>query len=128
MPANSAEYQKKYRQKTKAKRKVISVALNAEDYRDIEKYAKAQEMKLSTLLREATLHQVRNSQMHSKSVETELKELRFLVSGIANSLEHMAHQSVTLRQTVNENAVLTELQKLDTLIVDFTQSRHPSKP
>jgi len=36
-------------QKHKAKRKVISVALSGDDHREIERYAKAQELKLSAL-------------------------------------------------------------------------------
>ncbi len=123
MPANSAEYQKSYRQKHKAKRKVISVALSGDDHREIERYAKAQELKLSALLREATLHQIRGSRMHSRQVEEELKELRFLVSGIANNLEQINYRSGQLKKVVDDNAVLSELQKLDQLIVDFTQSR-----
>lgn len=43
-------------------------------------------------MREATLHQIRGSQMHSKQVEEELKELRFLISGVANNLEKMAYR------------------------------------
>jgi len=128
MPANSAEYQKNYREKHKAKRKVISVALSGDDHREIERYAKTQELKLSALLREATLHQVRNSQMHSKAVEEELKELRFLVSGIANQVEQMSYHSEQLKQVVSDNAVLSELQKLDQTIVDFTLSRLNPKP
>lgn len=128
MPANSAEYQKKYRQKYKQTRRNITVSMSGDDRREIERYAKAERLKLSTVLREAALHQIRGSQMHSKRVEEELKELRFLVSGIANDLEKMSYKSIQLKQVVDDNAVLAELQKLDILIVDFTASRLKPKP
>ena len=128
MPANSAKYQKRYRQKHKQTRRNVTVSMSGDDRREIERYAKAQDLKLSTMLREAALHQLRGSQMHSKRVEEELKELRFLVSGIANDVEKMSYKSTQLKQVVDDNAVLSELQKLDTLIVDFTASRLKPKP
>lgn len=104
-------------------RKVVSVSMPMDDFAEIDRYAKSQGFSSSKLLREATLHQVRNSQMRSTDVEEELQELRFLVSNIANNVNQMAYHSNRLRHVVDENAVLAELQKLDQLIVDFTNSR-----
>lgn len=123
MPANSKEYQKAYRAKNHAARKVVSVSLSADDHRDIARYAKGQGLSVSALLREATLHQCRGSQLASPGVQDELRQLRFLLSNIANNMNQMAHHSNRLRHVVDENAPLTNLAELDGLIRNFVSDR-----
>ena len=57
MPANSADYQKAYRDRTAPTRKVQSVSLAAADYAELKRYAKGQGLSVSALMREASLHQ-----------------------------------------------------------------------
>ena len=123
MPANSKEYQRDYREKTKAARKVVSVSLSSEDHRDIARFAKAQDMSLSSILRESTLQQSRMAQLQSPRIADELKELRFLLSNIANNMNQIAHHSNRVKHVIDENGVLERFMELDKLIVDFASSR-----
>ena len=123
MPANSKEYQKAYRVKNHATRKVVSVSLSVDDHRDIARYAKKHRLSVSSLLREATLHQCRKSQLASPEVQNELRELRFLLSNIANNMNQIAHHSNRIRYVIDENAALAHLAELDALIRNFVSDR-----
>ena len=123
MPANSKEYQKIYRAKNRNTRKVVSVSLSGDDHRNITRYAKKQGLSVSALLREASLHQCRGSQINSPAVQSDLRELRFLLSNIANNVNQMAHHSNRLRHVVDENGVLSNLAELDELLRTFVFER-----
>lgn len=128
MPSNSKEYQRAYRAKTKGTRTVVSVAMNEDDHADILSFAKTNGMPVSTLLREATLHQARQSQLQSPAVADELKELGFLLSNIANNMNQIAHHSNRVKHVVDENGVLERFMELDKLITDFANSRPQTEP
>jgi len=68
------------------------------------------------------------SQLKSRNVESELKELRFLISNIANNVNQMARHSNTVKHVADDNAVFQRLSELDQLIVDFTDTRLRSAP
>jgi len=119
MPSNSNEYQRNYREKTKAKRKVVSVSLTIPEHLELSRYAKAQGLSLSSLLREASLAQCRSMAMRSKASTDELKELKRLIANIANNLNQIAHHSNRVRHVVDENAVFEHLAGLDDLIKNF---------
>ena len=126
MPSNSKEYQRSYRKETEHKRKVVSVAMSMDDHRDIARFAKDQGMSLSAILREATLHQYRNTQVQNPSVAENLKELRFLLANFANNMNQTAHHSNRLKQVIDENGVLQRFAELDQMLCDFVEAR--SKP
>jgi hypothetical protein len=126
MPSNSKEYQRSYRTKNGHKRKVVSVAMSHDDHRDIARFAKDQGLSLSAILREATLHQYRNRQLHDPSVAEDLKELRFLLSNFANNMNQTAHHSNRLKQVIDENGVLQRFAELDQMLCEFIETR--SKP
>ena len=58
-------------------------------HREFSTFAKKQKMSLSALMRESTDLQIRGCQLKSSSIEAELKELRFQISGIANNVNQM---------------------------------------
>lgn len=123
MPANSAEYQKTYRDRSASKRRVQSVSLAMADYAEIKRYAKGQGLSVSALMREATLYQCRGAQIRTAAVEDELKELKFLISNVANNLNQMAHHSNTVRHVVDEGGALARLQDLSDLIEGFVDTK-----
>lgn len=123
MPANSAQYQKTYRDRSASTRKVQSVSLAMADYGEIKRYAKGQGLSVSALMREATLHQCRGSQLRSAGIEDELKELKFLISNIANNLNQMAHHSNVVRHVVDEGGALARLQELSQTIEGFVDAK-----
>ena len=128
MPTNSAEYQKEHRKRTAHLRKVVSVSMSAQEHRDLQKYAKSQKFSMSKLLREASLHQMRGSGLKSPALEEEVRELKFLVSNIANNVNQMAHHSNRLRSVMDENAVLDSLHELDQLVTKFIDTRMSDTP
>lgn len=128
MPSNSPEYQREYRKRTAKKRKEVSVSLPADDHRELHAYAKSQKLSLARLLREASLHQMRGTQIRSKAIEEQLSELRFLVSNIANNMNQIAHHSNRVKHVVDENGVLQRFAELDALLVDFVDSRLKPAP
>ena len=119
MPANSAEYQRDYRKRTKRQFRDVSVRLAAADYRELKSHADANDMGLATVLREGSLAQIRGSVLRSGGVEAELKELRFLLATVANNVNQMAHHSNLVRHVVDEGGALAKLQELEALIEGF---------
>jgi hypothetical protein len=123
MPSNTSDYQKSYRKRTANKRQVVSVSMPPADYSEIQRYAKAQGLSVSALLREATLHQTRGSALRAQSVEGELKELKFLLANIANNINQMAHHSNVVRHVADEGAALARLQELGEIIERFVDDK-----
>ena len=128
MPSNSAEYQKQHRKRTAHLRKVISVSVSSDEHRDLQKYARSQKFSLSELLREASLHQLRNAHLKSPELEEEIRELKFLISNIANNVNQMAHHSNRLKKVMDENSVLKRLQELDQRVTQFIDYRMSDTP
>lgn len=123
MPANSAQYQREYRQRTKRQYRDVSVRLPIADYRELKSYGQENGMRLATILREGSLAQIRGTKLRSSGVEEELKELRFLISTIANNVNQMAHHSNTVRHVVDEGGALAKLQELEELIEAFVEDK-----
>lgn len=123
MPSNSKEYQRQYRAKHKKTRKEVSVSLPISLHREFSGFAKKQNMSLAGLMREATDLQIRGVAFKSQAVEAELKELRFLISNIANNVNQMARHSNRIKQVTDENEVFQKLHELDQLVTNFTNKR-----
>lgn len=123
MPANSAQYQKQYRERTKRKFRDVSLRLSAEDYRELKSYADDNGYGMATILREGALAQIRSSHLRASGVEAELKELRFLIASIANNVNQMAHHSNLLRHVVDEGGALEKLRELEGLIEGFVDDK-----
>jgi len=123
MPSNSSEYQRQYRAKHRKTRKEVSVSLPISLHREFSGFAKKQNMSLAGLMREATDLQIRGVALKSQAVEAELKELRFLISNIANNVNQMARHSNRLKQVTDENEVFQKLHELEQLVTDFTNKR-----
>jgi hypothetical protein len=123
MPSNSAEYQRQYRAKHKKLRKEVSVSLPVSLHHEFSEFAKKQNMSLAALMRESTDVQIRGNALKSRAVEAELKELRFLISNIANNVNQMARHSNTVKKVTDENEVFRTLHELEQLVTNFTNNR-----
>jgi hypothetical protein len=127
MPANSADYQRDYRKRTKRQFRDVSVRLPAAEYAELKSYGEANGMGLATVLREGALAQIRGSSLRSGGVEAELKELRFLLASVANNVNQMAHHSNLVRHVVDEGGALAKLQELEALIEGFVNDNLTSR-
>lgn len=123
MPANSPEYQKQYRVKTKGRIKNATVGLPIDQHTEFKAEAEKHGMQLAPFMRLCTELQVRGSRLKSPDVAEELRELRFLVSNISNNVNQMARHSNRLKTVVDENEVFGRLKELDDLIVKSVESR-----
>jgi len=123
MPANSAQYQRDYRDRTKRQYKDVSVRLPVADHRELRAYGQGNGMGIATVLREGALAQIRSTSLRSSGVEEELKELRFLLASIANNVNQMAHHSNVVRHVVDEGGALAKLQELEELIEGFVENK-----
>ena len=123
MPANSAQYQRDYRDRTKRQYKDVSVRLPVADYHELKAYGQGNGMGLATVLREGALAQIRGSSLRASGVEAELKELRFLLASIANNVNQMAHHSNVVRHVVDEGGALAKLQELEAVIEGFVDDK-----
>ena len=123
MPANSAEYQRAYRDRTKRRFRDVSVRLPVADYRELKAYADANDLSLAAVLRDGALAQIRGVSLRSQGVEDELRELRFLVATIANNVNQMAHHSNVVRHVVDEGGALAQLKELEAVIEGFVDDK-----
>ena len=123
MPANSADYQRAYRERTKRQYRDVSVRLPIADYRELKSYGQRNGMGLATVLREGALAQTRGVSLRSEGIEAELKELRFLLASIAKNVNQMAHHSNMVRHVVDEGGALAKLQELEALIEGFVDDK-----
>ena len=123
MPANSADYQRAYRERTKRQFRDVSVRLPVAEYRELKAHAKENGFGIATVLREASLAHIRGSALRSRQVEEELRELRFLIANVANNLNQMAHHSNTIRHVADEGGVLQRLRQLDELVDGFVEAK-----
>ena len=128
MPANSAEYQKQYRNRTKRKFRDVSLRLSTQDYRELKSFADDNGYGMATILREGALAQIRGSHIRASGVEAELKELRSLLSTVANNVNQMAHHSNVVRHVVDEGGALAKLRELETLIENYVHTKLTTTP
>lgn len=127
MPSNSKEYQRQYRQKNKVKQSFVTVSMSPEEHDEIRSYAKTQGFSASTLLREATLHVLRGTQMRSRGIEEELQQLRFEVSAIGNNLNQLAHHSNKIKHVADDEAVLRLFKDFHDLAQKLADTRLKEK-
>ena len=120
---SNREYHKKYKRDYLKLNKALSVTIPIENYQELESRAKAWKMKPTTLFRELALSQLDEIGLVPEFIETELKELRFLILNIANNVNQMAHHSNTIRSLVDEKGLLRELRRLEESINDYTHDR-----
>ncbi len=78
-------------------------------------------MSLAKLLREATLYQVRRSQMRSPEVADELKKLRLQLGNIANNINQIARHSNRVKHVVDENEFFALLKSLQDFYEGFAE-------
>jgi len=123
MSDQDKEYHKAYRKEYAKKVKYVNVAVPLSSYNELEKLAKKEDTKVTTLLRNMSLAYMQQKVFVPKEIEDELKELRFLIRNIANNVNQIAHHSNLVEKLVNENEFLMEIKKLEDAVFDYTKKR-----
>lgn len=118
-----SQYMKAYRAQYKERMKVIKVALDPTLYRGLQRLAKRQKAKMTTLIRTILANATTDQALATPSVESDLKTLVRLMRNAANNLNQMAHHSNVVRRVVDESAVFAELRRLEKHVNDYTNGR-----
>lgn len=108
-------YNQEYSQRTAR----VSVTFSKSEYSEIEKRAKAEGVKPTTLVKNMALAYHQKIQIMPEPIKEELQELRFLIRNVANNINQIAHHSNTIQRLVDENGLLLEIQKMEKTINDF---------
>lgn len=123
MSEQDKEYHKAYRKEYAKKVRYVNVAVPLSSYNELEKLAKKEDTKVTTLLRNMSLAYMQQKTFVPKEIEEELKELRFLIRNIANNVNQIAHHSNLVEKLVNENEFLMQIKKLEDAVFDYTKKR-----
>lgn len=123
MSDQDKEYHKAYRKEYAKKVRYVNVAVPLSSYNELEKLAKKEDTKVTTLLRNMSLAYMQQKTFVPKEIEDELKELRFLIRNIANNVNQIAHHSNLVEKLVNENEFLMQIKKLEDAVFDYTKKR-----
>lgn len=117
-------YWKTYQQRVKR----VAVLLEPEQYALLSRKADAQGLKPATFARKVVEAELTREPVLPKAMEDELRTLIFLIRGIANNVNQMAHYSNLVKGLVNEKELLGELRKLEKTVQDYTLNRLKEKP
>lgn len=113
-------YNQEYAQRTHR----VAVTLSPSEYKELATRAKAERVKTTTLVKNMALAYHQGQAVMSEPILKELQELRFLLRNVANNINQIAHHSNTIHRLVDENGLLSEIQKMEQIIMDFAQQRH----
>lgn len=111
-----SDHRKTYNREYAKRTHRVSVTLDPDEYRALERRAKALGVRPTTLAKELILSQDGHPSTQPEIIRDELQELRFLLRNIANNINQIAHHSNTIRHMVEENDLLLELQKMEKTI------------
>ena len=123
MPSNNSEYQREYDKQKAKTHKRVSVFMPNSQHVDLSEFAAKQKMSLPALLRVCADLQMRSAKLRGRAVEEELKELKFLLSNIANNVNQMARHSNRVRQVADEDGLFLMLQEAEKTIENFVEVR-----
>jgi hypothetical protein len=112
---NRKLYNKEYSQRTNR----VSLTFTNAEYAELEKRAKAENVKPTTLVKNMALAYHQQSPIIPETIKEELQELRFLIRNVANNINQIAHHSNTIQRLADENGLLLEIQKMEKTINDF---------
>lgn len=118
--AQEAAYQKDYQAQYRQSHKRVYITLTQAEYAALARKAEQEQTKVATLTKNMALAYWQTERLVPESVEAELKELKFLIRNIANNVNQVAHYSHTMNALVNEQDLLLQLQRLETVVKDYT--------
>lgn len=119
----NSEQRKAYLQSYQANTHRVAITLTASEYAELEKRAKAEGVKPTTLVKNMAIAYHQSQQIPQEPILKELQELRFLLRNAANNINQIAHHSNTVGRLVDENGFLDEVRKMETTINEFVALR-----
>lgn len=116
-------YNKTYKNQYQETIKRVSITLSNKEYKELEKQAKTEGVKVTTLVKNMAIAYHQKNTLIPEPIKAELQELRFLLRNVANNINQIAHYSNTIQRLVDENEFLGEIQKLEYLVTNFVTER-----
>lgn len=113
-------YHKEYRKNYDEKVKYVTVSIPISEYKELEKLAKKEKIKVSKLVKNMTIAYMQTKTLIPNGVEERLTEFVFLMRNSANNINQIAKHSNTLKTLVDENGLFMELKKMEDLVRNFT--------
>lgn len=116
-------YHKEYRKDYDKKTKYVTVSIPISEYEELEKQAKKEGVKVSTLIKNMALAYMQTKTLTPKAIEDRLSEFIFLMRNVANNINQIARNSNLLKHLVEENSLLMELKKMEDLVKEYTLNK-----
>ena len=101
----------------------VSVTLSNSEFLEFERRAKAEGVKVTTLVKNMALAYHQENVIFPEPIAHELQELRFLIRNIAGNVNQMAHYSNRIRHMVDENRFLEHIKELEDAVILHTKHR-----
>ena len=120
---NRKAYQKAYKQAYRADNRSVTLTVSKADYARLQKAAKAEGKKPTTLLHELAFAGFYQALYVPAELKAQLSELNFLVLNIANNVNQIAHWSNTVAQAPDYRLVLSHIERLHNAVQDYTHGR-----
>lgn len=114
------EYHNQYKKEYSKRVKNLNVSIPLKTYKEMQDRAEHEGVKVTSLLRNMAVAYMQKTSFVPKEIEEELKQLSLLVRNIANNVNQVAHHSNIIKGMVNENDLLAEIKKLETMVHDYT--------
>jgi len=114
------EYHKQYRKEYSKRVKYLNVSIPMKTYKEMQDIANKEGVKVSRLFKDMAIAYMQQKTFVPKEVEEELKQLRLLIRNVANNVNQVAHHSHIVNGMINENELLEEIKKLESIVNDYT--------
>lgn len=116
-------YHKEYKKEYAKTHKNIAVSVTLKEYEDLEKKAKKENVKVTTLTKNMAFAYMQQKTFVPSDIGERLDDLRFLIRNVANNVNQIAHNSNLVGKLVDENNFLMEIKKLEDAVFDYTKKR-----
>ena len=126
MAKNSRDdYQRVYQQSYQytETRKRVSVSLSPQEYKQLTYLAGQRKQKPTRTATDVIRAFLDEDPLLSKPLETELQEIKRLIRNVANNVNQVAHRSNYLQVMVDEHELLSQIQRLETIVTDFVKGK-----
>lgn len=117
------EYYKQYREEYSKRVKYLNISVPLKIYNEMLEIAEKEGTKVSKLFRDMAIAYMQQKTFVPKEVEEELKQVRLLIRNVANNVNQVAHHSNIMKGLVDENQLLAEIKKLESIVDDYTKKR-----
>lgn len=118
-----SEYLKKYREENKGKNKRVNVTLSLAEFNKLEKMAKVEKIKPTTLLKNLAFSNIDKKLSFPLDVSVDFADLVHILRGVANNINQMAKHSNTIKRVADESRLFTLLKAIEDENKKFLESK-----